>query len=68
MGSKSAPPPAAPQPTFTPVAQEPAKPIERAATNANARERADANPEANLLAAKPDEQAAGTKAGLMGTY
>jgi hypothetical protein len=66
MGSKKSPAPAAPQPTFTPVAQAPAQPIERAATSAEARDRAAGNPDPNLLA-QQDEKA-GTKAGIMSTY
>ena len=66
--SKSPAPQPVPQPTITPVQQKPVEPINRTATSAEARDRADQNKSADLLAASPeDEQAkAGAQASMMG--
>lgn len=69
MGKKSSPAPAAPAPTFTQVEQKPTEPIQRAATNAEARDRAASNPGAELLggAASPEDEAARrSQASMMG--
>lgn len=67
MGKKSSPPPEAPKPVFTPVEQKPAEPIQRTATNAEARDRADKNNSASLLteASAIDEPQA-NRASMMG--
>ena len=66
FGKKSSSP-STPQPVATPVAQEPTGPIQRAATNAEARDRVDKNASASLLAqdAAPQDTLQGA-AGLMG--
>lgn len=56
FGSKSSAPAAAPAPTFTQVEQKPAEPINRAATNAEARDRAASNASANLLSPTTTEE------------
>jgi len=51
FGKKSSPAPTpAPQPTVTPIQQTAPEPINRAATNAEARDRVDKNASASLLA------------------
>jgi hypothetical protein len=68
MGSKKSPAPVAPQPTFTQVAEKPREPIERTASSAVARDRAEGNTSAELLAGAPseDDPAKKTQASLMG--
>lgn len=66
FGKKSSTP-AAPQPTATPVEQRPMEPIQRAATNAEARDRVDKNANANLLASDATQDTMqGSQASLMG--
>lgn len=70
MKSKSpAPAPQQPQPSVTPAPQQAAQPIQRTASNAEARDRAASNPSAALLAPSDEEttmQNARNQASLMG--
>ncbi len=71
FGKKSSPAPTpAPAPVVTPIQQTPQEPINRAATNAEARDRVDKNGAASLLATDMGQDTTTganlPKAGLMG--
>lgn len=66
--SKSPAPQPTPQPVVTPIQQKPTEPIQRAASNANAVERAQSNQSADLMASKTEDDAtmAANKSSMMG--
>ena len=65
--SKSPAPVEAPKPALTPIQQKPAEPIQRNATSAEARDRADKNASANLLTeTSPIDETQANRASMMG--